>query len=154
MRLHVIWASPDDGGIGLNGKLPWRIKQDLLEFKRITTTTTTAISNCGENDTNGANGSPTSRNAVIMGRSTWESQISRIAMHVHPGNILTFAASYGDTRRIHSNSQYFGAVLCGKLICDRRTYADSARGCVQRGEHTLRRFDLCAGKKHGHRQRH
>lgn len=45
-----------DGGIGLKGKLPWRIKDDIQLFKEITT-----------------HAAPNKMNAVIMGRKTWES---------------------------------------------------------------------------------
>ena len=44
-------------GIGINGKLPWNIKEDLKHFQRITQTV---------DDAN-------KRNAVIMGRRTFES---------------------------------------------------------------------------------
>lgn len=44
-------------GIGMEGKLPWHIPEDMAYFKKITTTT------CD----------PTKQNAVIMGRKTWDS---------------------------------------------------------------------------------
>jgi dihydrofolate reductase len=55
--MEAILACTKKGGIGLNGKLPWRIKEDMMLFKKITTTTAATIS----------------QNAVIMGRKTWES---------------------------------------------------------------------------------
>lgn len=45
-----------DLGIGMNGKLPWRLKQEIFYFRDVT-------SACPEGSTN----------AVIMGRRTWES---------------------------------------------------------------------------------
>lgn len=59
--MEAILACTKKGGIGLNGKLPWRIKEDMMLFKKITTTTTTTTP------------SRISQNAVIMGRKTWES---------------------------------------------------------------------------------
>ena len=52
-NLNIIVAMTADGVIGLNGKIPWYISDDLKNFKRITT----------------GNGG----NVVIMGKSTYES---------------------------------------------------------------------------------
>lgn len=53
----LIVAVDDKFGIGKNGTLPWRIPGDLKNFKKITCETVL----------------PSQRNAVIMGRKTWES---------------------------------------------------------------------------------
>ena len=58
--MEAILASTYNGGIGLNGKLPWRLKEDMKIFKRITTT----IQNSDDKN---------KLNAVIMGKNTWES---------------------------------------------------------------------------------
>ena len=50
MKIHLIWAQDEDGGIGKNGQLPWHISEDLKNFKRLTLNST-----------------------IIMGRKTWES---------------------------------------------------------------------------------
>ena len=50
MEIHLIWAQDNNGGIGLNGKLPWHISEDLKNFKKITSNST-----------------------IIMGRKTWDS---------------------------------------------------------------------------------
>ena len=50
MKVHLIWAQDLNGGIGIDGKLPWYIPEDLKNFKKITTQST-----------------------VIMGRKTWDS---------------------------------------------------------------------------------
>lgn len=62
--MEAILACTHNGGIGLNGKLPWRLKEDMKLFKRITTTIQTS------NDKEKGKGK---LNAVIMGRKTWES---------------------------------------------------------------------------------
>lgn len=54
---QVVVAATLDMGIGKDGKLPWRLPPDLKFFKEITSGT----SDHGK------------RNAVIMGRKTWES---------------------------------------------------------------------------------
>ena len=50
MRIHLIWAQEEDGGIGVQGKLPWHISEDLQNFKQLTLNST-----------------------ILMGRKTWES---------------------------------------------------------------------------------
>jgi len=53
----VIVAFDSQYGIGKNGQLPWVLPMDLKNFKEITSTVT----------------DPSKKNAVIMGRKTWES---------------------------------------------------------------------------------
>ena len=50
MQIHLIWAQDENGGIGKNGKLPWHISEDLINFKKLTL-----------------------GSIIIMGRTTWES---------------------------------------------------------------------------------
>ena len=50
MKIHLIWAQDENGGIGKKGKLPWHISEDLKNFKRLTSDAT-----------------------IVMGRKTWES---------------------------------------------------------------------------------
>lgn len=57
MIYSLILACTIEGGIGLNNKIPWYIPEDLKLFKKITTDINCYIK----------------RNAVIMGRKTWES---------------------------------------------------------------------------------
>lgn len=59
--LSIVVASDDEGGIGKNGMLPWRIPEDLHHFKTLTT-----IAPIGK------------VNAIIMGRRTWDS------LPIHP----------------------------------------------------------------------
>ncbi|CAM8974257.1 unnamed protein product [Rhodiola kirilowii] len=54
---QVVVAATRDMGIGKDGKLPWRLPSDLKLFKDITQTTV----------------DPVKKNAVVMGRKTWES---------------------------------------------------------------------------------
>ena len=49
-RLTCIWAMSENGVIGRDGALPWRLSADLRRFRRLTT-----------------------GHAVVMGRRTWES---------------------------------------------------------------------------------
>ena len=50
MKIHLIWAQDQNGGIGKGGKLPWYIPEDLKNFKKLTHDAT-----------------------IVMGRKTWES---------------------------------------------------------------------------------
>ena len=59
----IVAATASTMGIGKKGDLPWRIAEDMNFFKTVTTTTT--LSN--PHDDSGF------KNAVIMGRKTWES---------------------------------------------------------------------------------
>lgn len=54
---QVVVAATRTMGIGKDGKLPWRLPSDLKFFKDVTVTTT----------------DPAKKNAIIMGRKTWES---------------------------------------------------------------------------------
>lgn len=54
---QVVVAATRDMGIGKDGKLPWRLPSDPKFFKELTMTTS----------------DPGKKNAVVMGRKTWES---------------------------------------------------------------------------------
>lgn len=54
---QVVVAATQNMGIGKDGSLPWSLPSDLKFFKDVTMTTS----------------DPLKRNAVIMGRKTWES---------------------------------------------------------------------------------
>lgn len=54
---QLVVAATKQLGIGKNGSLPWKLPGDMAYFKNITTTTTDS----------------SKKNAVIMGRKTWES---------------------------------------------------------------------------------
>ncbi|KAM1760158.1 hypothetical protein ACFX12_003059 [Malus domestica] len=54
---QVVVAATREMGIGKDGKLPWRLPSDLKFFKDVTVTTS----------------DPAKKNAIIMGRKTWES---------------------------------------------------------------------------------
>ena len=50
MKIHLIWAQDQNGGIGKDSKLPWHIPADLKNFKKLTFNST-----------------------IVMGRKTWMS---------------------------------------------------------------------------------
>jgi len=58
--ISLIVASTSKGGIGHEGKLPWKLPEDMAHFKRVTTALPKEVSKGLSN-------------AVIMGRKTWES---------------------------------------------------------------------------------
>ena len=53
----IVCHSYPNRGIGLNNRLPWNLSKELVHFKKITASTDVE----------------TKKNAVIMGRNTWES---------------------------------------------------------------------------------
>lgn len=55
--LDLVVAADADRGIGRAGAIPWRLAGDVRHFKELTCATT----------------DPARRNAVLMGRATWES---------------------------------------------------------------------------------
>ena len=50
IEIHLIWAQDENSGIGISGKLPWHVRSDLKNFKKITL-----------------------NSVIIMGRKTWDS---------------------------------------------------------------------------------
>ena len=67
----LIVAATMNNGIGSAGRLPWRLPREMAYFAKITTLVPETVSS--ENDgTHTAENMP-GKNAVIMGRSTWES---------------------------------------------------------------------------------
>lgn len=57
LYFDIVMAASRSGGIGLKGKLPWHLPEDMKFFKKLTSSTL----------------NPAATNAVVMGRKTWES---------------------------------------------------------------------------------
>jgi dihydrofolate reductase len=57
ITMDIVVAADEGRGIGVGGKLPWRLPGDMAHFRKLTSHTE----------------KPGKRNAVIMGRKTWES---------------------------------------------------------------------------------
>jgi dihydrofolate reductase len=57
MKVNLIVAATPNNGIGINGNLPWRLRNDMKYFQTLTTSLN----------------SPNDHNACIMGRKTWDS---------------------------------------------------------------------------------
>ena len=75
----IIAAVDADFGIGKNGTLPWQLPADLKHFKTITATA-----------------SPNKKNAVIMGRKTWESLPEQF--QPLPGRVNLVLSRQGDLK--------------------------------------------------------
>ncbi|KAL3538989.1 hypothetical protein ACH5RR_002355 [Cinchona calisaya] len=91
---QVVVAATKNMGIGKDGKVPWRLPTDLKFFKNITVTTS----------------DPTKKNAVIMGRKTWES--IPVEHRPLPGRlnvVLTCSGSF-DIATVEN------VVICGSML--------------------------------------
>ena len=77
MKIHLIWAQDQKGGIGKNSKLPWHIPEDLKNFNKLTLNAT-----------------------IIMGRKTWAS----LPIKPLPGrrNIVLSSNSIADVESYNS----------------------------------------------------
>ena len=116
MSFDVVVAADLDWGIGKDQSLPWpKLRGDLRHFKRITSTTST----------------PGRRNAIVMGRKTWQSKevaeralpdrlnvvVSRSELAVPPGVIA--ARSLDEALAVRDVETVFvvgGAVLLIEAI--------------------------------------
>ncbi|KAH8995059.1 dihydrofolate reductase-like domain-containing protein [Lactarius hatsudake] len=63
-RVTLIVAATTNNGIGHAGKLPWRLPQEMQYFAKVTS---------GKDTTQDVGGDKSRKNAVVMGRATWES---------------------------------------------------------------------------------
>ncbi|KAH9057452.1 dihydrofolate reductase-like domain-containing protein [Lactarius vividus] len=63
-RVTLIVAATTNNGIGHAGKLPWRLPQEMQYFAKVTS---------GKDTTQDVGGYKNRKNAVVMGRATWES---------------------------------------------------------------------------------
>lgn len=79
-------------GIGKNGQLPWNLPKEMKHFARMTTDTTDA----------------SLRNAVIMGRKTWESIPAKFRPLRRRLNVVL-------SRRTDLSLDHPDAVLCASL---------------------------------------
>ena len=88
MEYSIIVATTIDGGIGLNGKIPWYLKDDMEYFKFQTT-----YSRMG------------CVNAVIMGRNTWESLPEKVRPLANRINIIVSESYYLDKEKMDEFAQ-------------------------------------------------
>jgi dihydrofolate reductase len=67
----LIVAATMNNGIGSSGRLPWRLPREMAYFAKVTTTVPETAPS--ENEETHQVENMSGKNAVIMGRSTWES---------------------------------------------------------------------------------
>ncbi len=104
--ITLIAATDQNRGIGLQGRLPWRLPADLDRFRRITT-----------------------GHAVLMGRKTWKSigrplpERTNIVMSRHPApveaNGVLWASSPEEALRLAGDGEVFiigGAEIYGLFL--------------------------------------
>lgn len=91
---QVVVAATRNMGIGKDGIVPWKLPSDLKFFKDVTVTTT----------------DPNKRNAVIMGRKTWES--IPLAYRPLPGRLNVVLTRSGSFDIATAEN----VVICGSMI--------------------------------------
>lgn len=150
MGFAIIVAADEDGGIGRDGGLPWRLKGDLAWFRRQTTRTTTE----------GA------RNAVIMGRRTWQSiperfrplpkrlniVLSRSALQLPAGVLAARSLDEALTRAAEAGAESTFVIGGGAVYLEALARPDCARVLLTRvsGTHECDTF-LPPGWRSGYR---
>jgi len=96
--LSVIVATTPKGGIGKDGALPWKLPEDMAYFKRVTL----AVSSANR------------RNAVIMGRKTWESIPEKFRPLPNRLNVvLTKAAAAADFKSTYPDGVLVASSVAG-----------------------------------------
>ena len=100
MKFKLIVAICKGGGIGKNNTLPWKIKEDLNYFSKVTK----------------GNGN----NAIIMGRKTFTS-IGSKGLHGRDNLILTNSSQYNNI----NNVLYFNDIHSIKEHCREKNYDDA-----------------------------
>ena len=85
MLFSLVVAATPEGGIGLGGQLPWRLKGDMAFFKQLTSNRSTTTGAAAKEVATVTPSDPTAvaasdndhhnnmENVVLMGRKTWES---------------------------------------------------------------------------------
>jgi len=98
MPFKIIVAKDEKAGIGLNNKLPWHFKEDMKQFVKHTR----------------GNG----KNAVLMGRNTWDSLPSRPLVGRH--NLVLTTTS----RLTTNNTSFFKNMVCALEYVSNSTFED------------------------------
>ncbi|KAG1801646.1 dihydrofolate reductase-like domain-containing protein [Suillus plorans] len=94
-RLTIIVAATKSNGIGQHGGLPWRLSKEMAYFARVTSTAPEGR-----------------RNAVIMGRKTWES----IPANFRPlSKRLNVVISHNEDYELTSSNPSTPVHLCSNL---------------------------------------
>ncbi|XP_041018940.1 putative bifunctional dihydrofolate reductase-thymidylate synthase isoform X2 [Juglans microcarpa x Juglans regia] len=100
---QVVLAATREMGIGKDGKLPWRLPSDLNFFKELTTATS----------------DPGKKNAVVMGRKTWES--IPLEYRPLPGRLNVVLTRSGSTDIATAEN----VVICGSIPSALKLLAES-----------------------------
>mmetsp|Transcript_27210 Transcript_27210/g.63362 ORF Transcript_27210/g.63362 Transcript_27210/m.63362 type:complete len:519 (+) Transcript_27210:110-1666(+) len=118
--LSIIVASTSNGGIGINGKLPWRLPKDMALFKALTETGDAGwFQEAFGNEKKATIPTPTSQrpNVVVMGRKTWDSIPEKFRPLKGRQNIvLTSAASLPEEDP--ARSCYPAGVILASSVAD------------------------------------
>lgn len=102
---YIIAACDENMGIGFNNTIPWKLKNEMQHFKKVTSETS----------------DPTKKNVVIMGRSTWESLPEKFRPLPGRKNILlTTKSNYSSPGAITFSSLEEALGLATSMVTNKR----------------------------------
>lgn len=114
--MTLIVAATTNNGIGHAGKLPWRLPQEMQYFAKVTS---------GKDTAQDVGGEKNKKNAVIMGRATWESIPQRF--RPLPGRLNVVVSRQAEYNLCVHESSLEGALTYGPPGPIWRTGACQAR---------------------------
>ncbi len=110
MKFSVILAATKEGGIGKDNGIPWKLKPDMAYFRGVTTSRDDPLHR---------------KNAIVMGRKTWESIPAKF--RPLPNRINVIVSSNRDLLEGNTNPDAFVVANLGEALSVLEKREDCAR---------------------------